>query len=39
MDLTDPTTIAWIVGALIAIAVVAGACYLAWMYANDEEIV
>lgn len=39
MDLTDPTTIAWIVGAIIALAVVAGACWLAWTYANDEEIV
>ena len=40
MDLTDPTTIAWIVvGTIVALAIVAAACYLAWMYANDEEIV
>jgi hypothetical protein len=39
MDLTDGTTIAWIVGALVALAVVGFACWIAWTYANDEELV
>lgn len=40
MDLTDGGTIAWIVvGTLAALAVVAGAAWIAWSYGNDEEIV
>ncbi len=35
----DASTIAWIVGAIVALAVVGGAAWIAWMYANDEEIV
>ena len=35
----DGATIAWIVGALVALAVAGGAVWIAWMYANDEEIV
>ena len=39
MNLTDGGTVAWIVGALVALVVVAAAAWLAWGYGNDEEIV
>jgi hypothetical protein len=39
MDLTDGATIAWIVGALFAIAVAVFAIWVGLRYANDEEIV
>ena len=39
MDLTDGGTIAWIVGALVAIVVVVFAIWVGLRYANDEEIV
>jgi hypothetical protein len=39
MDLTDGGTIAWIVGALLAIVVAVFAIWVGLRYANDEEIV
>jgi hypothetical protein len=39
MDLTDGGTIAWIVGALMAIVVAVFAIWVGLRYANDEEIV
>ena len=39
MDLTDGGTIAWIVGALVAIVVAEFAIWVGLRYANDEEIV
>jgi hypothetical protein len=39
MDLTDGGTIAWIVGALVAIVVAVFAIWVGMRYANDEEIV
>jgi hypothetical protein len=39
MDFTDGGTIAWIVGALVAIVVAAFAIWVGLRYANDEEIV
>ncbi len=39
MDLTDGGTLAWIVGALIAIVVAVFAIWVGLRYANDEEIV
>jgi hypothetical protein len=39
MDLTDGGTIAWIVGALVAILVAVFAIWVGLRYANDEEIV
>jgi hypothetical protein len=39
MDLTDGGTIAWIVGALVAIVVAVFAIWVGLRYANDEEIV
>ena len=39
MDLTDGGTIAWIVGALVAIMVAVFAIWVGLRYANDEEIV
>jgi hypothetical protein len=39
MDLTDGGTIAWIVGALVAIVVALFAIWVGLRYANDEEIV
>jgi hypothetical protein len=39
MDLTDGGTIAWIVGALVAIVVAIFAIWVGLRYANDEEIV
>ncbi len=39
MDLTDGATIAWIVGALVAIVVAVFAIWVGLRYANDEEIV
>ncbi len=38
MDLTDGGTIAWIVGALVAIVVAVFAIWVGLRYANDEEI-
>ena len=39
MDLTDGGTIAWIVGALVAIVVAVFAIWVGLRYANDEEFV
>jgi hypothetical protein len=39
MDFTDGGTIAWIVGALVAIVVAAFAIWVGLRCANDEEIV
>jgi hypothetical protein len=39
MDFTDGGTIAWIVGALVAILVAVFAIWVGLRYANDEEIV
>jgi hypothetical protein len=39
MDLTNGGTIAWIVGALVAIVVAVFAIWVGLRYANDEEIV
>jgi hypothetical protein len=39
MDLTDGGTIAWIVGALVAILVAVFAIWVGLRYANDEELV
>jgi len=39
MELTDGGTIAWIVGALVAILVAVFAIWVGLRYANDEEIV
>lgn len=39
MDLTDGATIAWIVGALVAIVVAVCAIRVGLRCANDEEIV
>jgi len=39
MDLTDGGTIAWIVGALVAMVVAVFAIWVGLRYANDEEIV
>lgn len=39
MDLTDGGTIAWIVGALVAIVVAVFAIWVGLRYANDEDIV
>jgi len=39
VDLTDGGTIAWIVGALVAIVVAVFAIWVGLRYANDEEIV
>ena len=39
MDLRDGGTIAWIVGALVALAVVGFVIWIALSYANDEELV
>lgn len=39
MDLTDGGTIAWVVGALVAIVVAVFAIWVGMRYANDEEIV
>ena len=39
MDLTDGGTIAWIVGALVAIVAAVFAIWVGMRYANDEEIV
>jgi hypothetical protein len=35
----DGSTIAWIVGAIVALVVAGFACWIGWTYANDEEIV
>ncbi len=37
MDLTDGTTIAWIVGALAALAVAGGAVVFAIWYTGDDQ--
>jgi hypothetical protein len=39
MDLTDGGTIAWIVGAFVAIVIAVFAIWVGMRYANDEEIV
>ena len=39
MDLTDGGTIAWSVGALVAMVVAVFAMWVGLRYANDEEIV
>ncbi len=39
MDLTDGGTVAWLVGALVAIVVAIFAIWVGIRYANDEEIV
>ena len=37
MDLTDGTTIAWIVGAFVALAVAGGAVVFAIWYTGDDQ--
>jgi hypothetical protein len=42
MDLMDGGTIAWIVGALVALVAIVVAVFAIWVglrYANDEEVV